>query len=150
MSKSGQFKGAIHLQPGGADGGRGCLIYPRVTVGNDYVGTVVVPDALDESWRYPANLMLPGGEAEILKIGRLLVAIKSNVRRRSDWGLFSIHKSHPLLGLLLMLSLLFSWGTSLLFLYLPIYLWGQGKVTAFLGVPHGKKQSTASTHVITH
>ena len=149
MSKSGQFKGAIRLQPGGADGGRGCLIYPRVTVGNDYLGTVVVPDALDDSWRYPSNLMLPGGDAEVLKIGRLLVAIKSNVRRRSDWGLFSVHKAFPFVGIVLMLSLLVSWGTSLLFLYLPIYLWGQAKVTAFLGVPHAKKQGAAVAHVVT-
>ena len=104
------------------------------------MGTVVVPDSLDDAWRYPAQLLLPGGEAEILKIGRQLVAIKSNVRRNSDWGLFSVHKSHPFLGILLMLSLLVTWGMSLLFLYLPIYLWGQSKVTAFLGVPYRVKQ----------
>lgn len=143
MSKSGRMQGAIRL-PVGWEAGRGCYIYPRVTVGNTYVGTVVVPDSLDEAWRYPANNMLPGGEAEILKIGRLLVAIKSNVRRRSDWGLFSVHKSHPILGMLLMLSLLVTWGMSLVFLYLPIYLWGQGKVNAFLGLPHVAKQAVTS------
>ena len=138
MAKSGALKGAIRL-PVGWEAGRGCYIYPRVSVGDAYVGTVVVPTALDEAWRYPANNMLPGGEAEILKIGRLLVAIKSNVRRRSDWGLFSVHKAYPILGILLMLSLLVTWGMSLLLLYLPIYLWGQSKVNQFLDLPGAAK-----------
>lgn len=70
----------------------------------------------------------------------LILAGKEELQLRQglDGGMVGLTFA-PILGILLMLSLLVTWGMSLLLLYLPIYLWGQGKVNQFLGLPGAAK-----------
>lgn len=130
QSKSGRFAGWVK-HTGTPIDGRGCQIFPNVTIGGVPVGTAVVPDVLLEQWRYPGASVTGRGTLDVLKIGRCVVALNSERGCRSAWGFGAIHKAYPLLSMAFFALTVASMGLGLLVTYLPVYLWGAAKVAAF-------------------
>lgn len=138
QSKSGRFSGMVRWKGDPTDG-RGCQIFPSVTIGGVAVGTAVVPDALLEQWRYPSPTVTGQGTLDVLKIGRCVVALNSARGLRNAWGIGAIHKAYPFLAMAFFATTVVSMGAGFFVTYLPVYLWGAMKVTTFrsavLGTP---------------
>ena len=139
QSKSGRFSGMVRWKGDPTDG-RGCQIFPNVTIGGVAVGTAVVPDALLEQWRYPSPTVTGNGTLDVLKIGRCVVALNSARGCRSAWGIGAIHKAYPFLAMAFFAITVVSMGAGFLVTYLPVYLWGSVKVAAFRGVAKTTRQ----------
>lgn len=139
QSKSGRFSGMVRWKGDPTDG-RGCQIFPNVTVGGVAVGTAVVPDALLEQWRYPAPSVTGQGTLDVLKVGRAVVALNSARGLRSAWGIGAIHKAYPFLAMAFFAVTLVTMGAGFLVTYLPVYLWGSVKVAAFRGLTQGAQR----------
>ena len=139
QSKSGRFSGMVRWKGDPTDG-RGCQIFPNVTIGGVAVGTAVVPDALLEQWRYPSPTVTGQGTLDALKIGRCVVALNSARGCRSAWGVGVIHKAYPFLAMAFFAITVVSMGAGFLVTYLPVYLRGSVKVAAFRGLTQGAKR----------
>lgn len=140
QSKSGRFSGSLRYASAATDG-RGCQIFPMVSIGGVSIGTAVVPDALLEQWRYPSPTVTGGGSLDVLKIGRCVVALNSGRGFRSAWGFGAIHRAFPFLSMAFFVFTVITCGAGLLLTYLPVYLWGAAKVAAFRGVTKAKPQA---------
>ena len=131
-SKGGRFSGDVHYA-GLPTLGRGCKIFPRVTIGGVPVGTAVVPDELLEQWHYPSPTISGYGSLDVLKIGRCVVALNSGRGLRSAWGFGAMHRVFPFLSMAFFAFTVITCGAGALLTYLPVYLWGAAKVAAFRG-----------------
>ena len=133
QSKSGRFSGVVRWAGDPMDGS-GCQIFSRVSIGGVPVGTVVVPDALLEQWRYPSPTAAGHGAVDVLKIGRAVVALNSPRGCRSAWGFGAIHKAYPFLAMGFFVVTVVTMGLGASVTYLPVYLWGTAKIAGFRGV----------------
>ncbi|MFC3655415.1 hypothetical protein ACFOPN_06915 [Xanthomonas hyacinthi] len=130
-SKGGRFSGVVS-SVGAPDGGRGCEIAGRVSIGGEHVGTVVVPDALLDFWRHPGVSPGTPRQLELLKVGRCAVALRCERGTRNAWGLGAIHKAFPFMSMGFFAVTVVSLGFGALFTYFPVYLWGASRVNRFL------------------
>jgi hypothetical protein len=146
QSKSGRFSGMVRWTGDPTDG-RGCQIFPRVTIGGVVVGTAVVPDALLEQWRYPSPTASGLGALDVLKIGRCVVALHSAQGTRSAWGLGAIHKAYPFLAMGFFALSLVTFGVGLLVTYVPVFVWGAIKVGAFRNATQVNPQAARRTDI---
>jgi len=129
-SKGGRFSGVMRYSGVPTDG-TGCTIYPRVSIGDSQIGTAVVPNELLEQWRYPGSGVSGYGSLDALKIGRCVVALNSARGFREAWGFGTTHKAFPFLSMAFFMLTVVSCGAALLVTYLPVYIWGAAKVSAF-------------------
>lgn len=107
-------------------------IYDKVRIGGRDVGTAVLPDTLDRMWQETKNY---GQQAEVFKMGRVIVAIRSPKGSGKEWNLEAMRAAYPITCNLMMVAV-FLGGAGLLWL-LPIYFWGSIRANQVL---KGSKQ----------
>lgn len=118
-SPAGRFSGRIDYATKQMGNNSNSWIYGNTRIGGKDAGTAVLSDALNNLWQATKN---HGQPAEVLKMGRAIVAIRSPEGTRKDWGLKTMRAAYPITSNVMLAACILV-GAGLIWL-VPIYLWG--------------------------